>query len=112
MQPEPIDPAAIAATLQDRYANKALMPVNDHVVRISVMTEPFYWHVHPDTDEAFLVVEGGLRIEIDNEAVELREGEMFMVPAGALHRTSPIGPRSVNLTFERANGTTQRKERL
>jgi len=29
------------------------------VVRISTMTEPYHWHSHPNSDEMFLVVEGG-----------------------------------------------------
>ena len=82
-----------------------LAEVNDHVERMSVMTEPFHWHVHPDSDESFLVVEGRLRIEFEDRIVELGEGEMLTVPAGVRHRTAPVGARSVNLTFERVSAT-------
>lgn len=33
----------------------------------------------------FLVLKGRLRIEMERETVELREGEMFVVPKGTRH---------------------------
>jgi mannose-6-phosphate isomerase-like protein (cupin superfamily) len=107
---EKVDLAEVAASVQDAYSNFVLSEVNDHVVRISVMTEPFYWHSHPDSDEVFHALEGGLLIEFEDRQVELRPGQMLRVPAGAVHRTSPIGPRSVNLTIERADAATERTE--
>ncbi|MEW5303902.1 MAG: hypothetical protein WDW36_006551 [Sanguina aurantia] len=44
------------------------------------------WHSHDDEDELFLVLKGHLRIELENaEAIELDEGEMFVVPKGVRH---------------------------
>lgn len=105
---EKMDLAGIAGSIEDSYSNFVVADVNDHVVRISVMTEAFYWHRHPDSDEVFHVLEGGLLIEFEDRSVELSPGQMLTVPAGAVHRTSPIGPRSVNLTIERADATTER----
>jgi mannose-6-phosphate isomerase-like protein (cupin superfamily) len=82
------------------YDNHPLTRVNDHVVRISVMTRPYHWHVHPNSDETFLVVEGRLKIEFESGSLELGPGQMTTVPRGLRHRTSPVGVRSVNLTFE------------
>ena len=71
------------------------------------MTEPFRWHHHPDSDEMFIVVEGGLIIEFDDDReILLRPGQMLNVPRGVLHRTRPEGVRSVNLTLERGNAAT------
>ncbi|MCW4462631.1 cupin domain-containing protein [Sphingomonas sp. BT-65] len=95
---EPIDLAAEARS--DTYNNHPVADVNDHVVRISTMFEPFYWHVHPDSDESFLSLEGGLRIEFADHVVELAPGQLYTVPRGVPHRTAPVGDRSVNLTFE------------
>jgi hypothetical protein len=38
-----------------KYDNHPIANVNDHVVRISTMTEPYHWHFHPNSDETFLV---------------------------------------------------------
>ena len=92
------------------YANFPLAWVNDHVVKVSVMTEPFYWHHHPNSDETFLVVEGSLYIDLDNTTVELFPGQLFNIPKNTKHRTRPNGNRSVNLTFEHQNIETIKLE--
>jgi mannose-6-phosphate isomerase-like protein (cupin superfamily) len=108
MTHEPIDVHTLAAQRVERWSNQAVARANDHVVRVRVMTEPFYWHLHPDSDEVFLVLEGALRVELPDETIDLGEGQLLAVPAGTPHRTSPVGPRSVNLAFERAGATTTR----
>ncbi|MCF0064289.1 cupin domain-containing protein [Dyadobacter chenwenxiniae] len=82
------------------YANVPLNLVNDHIIRISIMTEPFYWHYHPNSDESFLCLEGVLVIDLEGESIELHPGQLFTIPRNVLHKTSPKGGRSVNLTFE------------
>ena len=89
------------------YDNHPIATVNDHEVRISTMTEPFHWHCHPDSDETFLALEGGLFIDLDDRTIELLPGHLITIPRGVRHRTRPIGQRSVNLTFERANARSQ-----
>lgn len=89
------------------YDNHPLTRVNDHEVRISTMTEPYHWHCHPDSDESFLALQGGLFIDFDDRTVELLPGNMITVNRGVRHRTRPIGARSVNLTFERAGAQTE-----
>jgi mannose-6-phosphate isomerase-like protein (cupin superfamily) len=94
--------------MQGAYLNVILAKVNDHVVRVSVMTEPYFWHRHPDSDETFLVLEGELGIEFEDHEIVLGAAEMITVPQGVAHRTRPIGGRSVNLTVERRVTTTER----
>ena len=70
------------------------------------MTRPYHWHSHPNSDETFLVIEGGLVIEFERGEIKLAPGQMVTVPRGLRHRTRPEGDRSVNLTFEAANAET------
>lgn len=88
------------------YANFPLTHVNDHVIRVSIMTEPFYWHMHPNSDESFLVVEGSIFIDLEDKTIELFPGQFFTVPKTIKHRTRPNGERSINLTFELQNMET------
>lgn len=67
------------------------------------MTQPFYWHLHPNSDESFLVTEGILVIELEDQTIELQPGQFFTIPKNVKHRTSPKGERSVNITFELEN---------
>ena len=91
----------------EHYDNHPIALANDHVVRISTMTEAYHWHCHPDSDEVFLALEGGLFIDLDDRTIELRPGNLFTVDRGVRHRTRPNGPRSVNLTFERVEATSK-----
>ena len=96
--------------MQGAYLNEILTRVNDHIVRVSIMTEPYFWHRHPESDETFLVIEGSLGIEFEDHEVVLEVGEMTTVRRGVAHRTRPIGGRSVNLTVEHGAATTERIE--
>ena len=91
---------------QRGYDNHPLAGINDHVVRISTMYEPYPWHFHPNSDETFLVIEGQLAIDFESGTRELGPGQMLTVPRGVRHRTRPVGARSVNLTFELAQSET------
>ena len=101
-----VDPLALSRLVREDYSNVSLGNVNDHEIRMSVMTERFRWHRHPDSDETFYGVDGELLIEFEDREVVVGPGQFVTVPAGALHRTRPAGERSVNLTFERKNAET------
>lgn len=98
---------SLESPMAGSYNNHPIAQVNDHEIRISTMTEAYPWHCHPDSDESFLVLEGGLLIDFDHQTVELLPGHMITVSRGVRHRTRPLGQRSVNLTFERAGAKTE-----
>jgi mannose-6-phosphate isomerase-like protein (cupin superfamily) len=84
------------------YKNAVLLGVNDHCVRLAVMTGEYPWHHHPRSDETFLCMEGALHIDLDGRTVTLLPGELFTIPAGVRHRTRATA-RTVNLCFERVS---------
>jgi mannose-6-phosphate isomerase-like protein (cupin superfamily) len=90
------------------YQNTALTEVNNHVVRMGVMTEDYFWHYHPNSDETFMVIEGTLLLDLENETIELSKGQMITVPQNISHRTRPKGVRSINLTIELTDMETVR----
>jgi len=91
-----------ALELSGKYENVVIARINDHVVRMSLMTEPYFWHYHPNSDETFIGLEGIVILELVDQRVELGPGQMFTVPKGMKHRTAPAGVRSINLTIENA----------
>lgn len=101
-----IDIGALVGDAPEGYSNRVLTSVNDHDVHLSVMEAPYFWHMHPDSDETFFVMEGVLAIDFDDGSIDLQAGQLLTVPAGVRHRTRPTGPRSVNLTVEKNNATT------
>ena len=106
LTPSPIDPLALSRAVTKAYRNASLGEVNDHQIRMSVMTGQFPWHRHPDSDETFFGVDGELVIEFADREVVVKPGQFVTIPAGTLHRTRPAGERSVNLTFGRIGAET------
>lgn len=104
--PDVLEPLALSRAVATPYDNRSLARINDHEVRMSVMTHPFGWHFHPDSDEVFLALEGELVLEFESGIVRLSAGQMVTVPRGVRHRTRPGGARSVNLTLEKAGAET------
>ena len=104
--PALFDPLALSRLIDEPYRNLSLGPVNDHEIRMSVMTEPFPWHRHPDSDETFYGVDGELIVQFVDREIVVGPGQFVTVPAGTLHCTRPAGARSVNLTFERIGAST------
>jgi len=105
-----IDLHTEGATKED-YKNLPIAITNDHVVRLAVMTEPYFWHLHPNSDECFVVLEGTLVIELENRTIELNPNQLFNIPRNVIHRTSPKGDKVVNLTFESGHTTTTKIDR-
>ena len=89
-----------AASVKDAWKNWPLAQVNDHVVRISVMTRDFHWHRHSNSDEVLLPLEGSLIVDFEDQSLTLDAGEFVVVPRDTLHRTRPAGDRVVTLSFE------------
>jgi mannose-6-phosphate isomerase-like protein (cupin superfamily) len=103
-----LDVAMRAKELSGRYENVVVAEMNDQVVRLSLMTEPYFWHYHPNSDETFVGVEGIVIVEMEGQSLELGPGQLLTVPRGVRHRTAPGGARSVNLTIEGADMETVR----
>jgi mannose-6-phosphate isomerase-like protein (cupin superfamily) len=79
-------PAEMAAN--EPWFNQTLTTVNDAVVRLGIIEGDFHWHKHDDQDEFFLVLEGRLLIDIeDDDTVTLDPHQGYTVPRGVVHRT-------------------------
>jgi len=79
-------PAEIAS--HEPWFNQTLTTVNDSVVRLGLIEGDFHWHKHDDQDEFFLVLEGQLLIDLeDQDTVVLEPHQGYTVPRGVVHRT-------------------------
>ncbi len=68
------------------WTPKIVAQMNDYYIKLVKIEDEFVWHSHPETDEVFLVIEGNMRIDFRDGAVELGQGEMVVVPRGAEHK--------------------------
>lgn len=70
----------------EHWTPKVIAEMNDYQFKLVKIEGEFVWHDHSDTDEVFIVIEGSMKIEFDDETVELNEGEMYVVPKGVQHK--------------------------
>lgn len=78
-------PKNIAAALMEFWSPRVIGEVNDTYIKVAKLQGSLAWHSHEEEDELFLVLKGHLRIELEGGAVELGEGEMYIVPKGVRH---------------------------
>ncbi|OOG53588.1 cupin domain-containing protein [Rhodanobacter sp. C03] len=83
--PHVTSPRQIAAALTEYWSPRVVGEVDDSYVKVAKVLGTFGWHSHDDEDELFLILEGELRIEMEADAVELAQGDMFVVPRGVRH---------------------------
>jgi len=70
----------------EHWTPKVIAEMNDYQFKLVKIEGDFVWHDHPDTDEAFIVIEGKMGIEFEDGTIELSEGEMYVVPRGVRHK--------------------------
>ncbi len=81
-----IDLARVLAAVEESWAPRTVATLNDYDVRVVRTQGEFTRHSHPETDEFFLVLHGELTIKMDDGEVELRAGQIYVVPRGVQHQ--------------------------
>jgi len=102
----------------EQWSPKVIAELNDYQFKIVKLEGDFIWHNHRDTDEAFIVLDGNLRIDFRDGAVHLGAGEMFVVPKGIEHKPYADGevkllliePRGVLNTGDEGGERTARND--
>ena len=102
----------------DFWAPKVIAKMNDYQFKLAKVEGEFIWHSHLETDEAFIVIEGELTIELRNGSVNLKKGEMYIVPKGVEHKPVAknecqimlIEPKGVINTGDQANKLTSEND--
>lgn len=59
---------------------------NDNDVMVVRFQGEFPFHLHENTDDFFLVLEGEMTMDLENQSHLVRPGELFIVPRGVTHR--------------------------
>jgi mannose-6-phosphate isomerase-like protein (cupin superfamily) len=90
------------ATFSEHWRPRVIAELNDYQFKLVKILGEFVWHSHADTDEAFVVLEGELRIDFRDGAVTLGAGEIYVVKKGVEHR--PYAAREVKLMLVEPRG--------
>jgi mannose-6-phosphate isomerase-like protein (cupin superfamily) len=91
------------ATFDQHWSPQTVALFNGHDIMVVKVQGEFNWHSHPDTDDFFLVLKGEIDIELRDRTVNLKAGEMFVVPKGVEHR--PVAQEEAHLLLIEPTGT-------
>lgn len=98
------------AKIPEYWSPRIAAELNGQHVKLARLKGPFVWHHHADADELFLVHRGAFVMEFRDEPrgeatrrVELRAGELLVVPRGVEHR--PVADAEVEVILFEPAGT-------
>ena len=80
-----VSPKAIAASLTELWSPRVIAELDDSFVKVAKVHGSLAWHSHDGEDELFVILEGSLRIEMEERTVVLHEGDLYVVPKGVRH---------------------------
>ncbi len=90
----------------DLWSPKVIARMNDYHFKLARIQGEFIWHSHPDTDEVFIVMQGEMTINFRDEKVDLKQGEILVVPKGVEHKPSAVGECQIMLIEPRGTINT------
>jgi mannose-6-phosphate isomerase-like protein (cupin superfamily) len=90
-QCEAIDLVGKIALIDGHWQPRVVAEMNDYQFKVAKLLGEFVWHLHGDTDETFIVLDGELRIDFrggpqGEGSIVLRSGQMAVVPKGVEHK--------------------------
>src|SRR5512138_259348 len=108
MNYQPINFEEKFSKFSEQWSPRIIAQMNDYHFKIAKVQGEFIWHVHPETDEVFIVVKGQLEIQFRDGSVTLHEGEMFSVPKGLEHK--PVAENECHILLVEPAGTVNTGE--
>jgi mannose-6-phosphate isomerase-like protein (cupin superfamily) len=87
----------------EHWSPKIIAQLNDYHFKLAKVQGEFEWHKHPETDEAFIIIKGQLKILFRDGEVILSENEMFVVPKGVEHK--PVAENECHIMLIEPVGT-------
>ena len=91
------------AKFSEQWSPKIIAQMNDYHFKLVRLQGTFVWHSHANTDEVFVVLDGEMTIEFRDGNVDLKSGEMFVVPRGVEHK--PLSAKECRIMLVERAGT-------
>lgn len=94
----------------EQWQPKVIATMNDYEFKIAKIEGEFIWHSHKETDETFIVIKGEIEIKFRDGSVKVKEGEIFVVPAGVEHK--PISKKESQIMLIEPKGVVNTGEEV
>ncbi len=96
-------PLQIAESLSETWSPKVISQLDNHYVKVAKLKGTFVWHDHAEQDELFFILKGSLLMEYEDKKVQLRSGDLHVVPKGTMH--NPIAEEECLVMLIEDRGT-------
>jgi len=83
----------------DYWNPRIVGELNGQYVKLVKVQGEFIWHQHKDEDELFMLITGNFSIELRDKTIQLKPGEMVIIPKGVEHKPIAEGEAHI-LLFE------------
>lgn len=84
----------------EQWTPKIIAESNGQLIKLAKTQGDFLWHTHENEDEMFIVFKGTFILEFRDKTVEVKEGEMIVVPKGVEHRPYTAGEEAWVMVIE------------
>src|SRR5262249_38521668 len=88
--------------IAEQWSPRVVAQLNDYQFKLVRIEGEFVWHSHADTDEAFIVLDGEMSIELRDGRVDLKPHEMYVVPKGVEHK--PVASKECRILLVEPRG--------
>jgi mannose-6-phosphate isomerase-like protein (cupin superfamily) len=95
--------------VSEYWTPKILAEMNDYQFKIAKIKGEFIWHNHKKTDEAFIIIEGSMKIALNDRIINLSEGDLYIVPKGVEHK--PFADKECKIMLIELKGTQNTGEK-
>lgn len=105
---KPINLAAKFSLFQKYWSPRIVGELNSSHIKLAKLKGEFEWHQHANEDEMFLVVQGNLKIQLRDGEINMKEGELAVIPKGVEHL--PIAVNEVHVMLIEPKSTVNTGE--
>ena len=92
--------------LPEQWQPRVVAELNDYQFKLAKIQGEFVWHAHADTDEVFIIVDGEMTLEFRDGKIDLKAGEMYVVPRGVEHKPVAVHECAIMLVEPRGTVNT------
>ncbi|MEO0391090.1 MAG: cupin domain-containing protein [Pseudomonadota bacterium] len=82
----PINLAEKLALFSTHWDPHVIADYNGNDIMVVKFQGTFPFHLHEDTDDFFLVLDGEMIMDLEDQSHPVHAGEVFVVPKGVTHR--------------------------
>lgn len=97
---QPINVLEKFEAIKEHWHPYIIGELNDNYIKLAKLKDEFVWHKHDDEDEMFIVYKGTLIMDFRDKTVEVKPGEILIVPKGIEHRPRSNGEEVLNMLIE------------